>query len=368
MNGEDLFEFVEEISAVSRFKVEEDFGGGFVRLNISEAEKRQAKHDIRSVEDVVIELIRNSRDSGCKNIFLSSSKEGDERTIVVIDDGCGIPNELINLVFEPRVTSKLDTVVEDKYGIHGRGMALYSIKNNVKISEIISSAPSRGTLFKVAADIRKLPEKRDQSTQPITRMKNGAIVVIKGPNNISRVLTEFALTHTDLSIYFGAPSQILATLYDLSQNLISERGAQELLFYEVFRKGSIPLWQCLGAIGDPKSLMDAAGCSYGLNVSLRNVHRIFSGEIEPLLDIRTSLYIKHKLERHPANLDVSLCNNRNLARYIDQSDLSMLSNKLKAEFETISEKYFLKILGLPKVKRENNQLKFILELAEDDDE
>jgi hypothetical protein len=43
-----LLDFVETVSGEAHLKVEEDLGEGFVRLRISEAERRQAKHDIRS--------------------------------------------------------------------------------------------------------------------------------------------------------------------------------------------------------------------------------------------------------------------------------------------------------------------------------
>ena len=46
-----LIDFVQSVSGETFLKVEENLGDGFVRLRISEAERRQAKHDIRSVED-----------------------------------------------------------------------------------------------------------------------------------------------------------------------------------------------------------------------------------------------------------------------------------------------------------------------------
>ncbi|MEF2594523.1 MAG: ATP-binding protein, partial [Eggerthellaceae bacterium] len=50
-----LKDFIETASSVSPFRVEDDFGNGFVRLRSEEAERRQAAHDIRSTEDIVIE-------------------------------------------------------------------------------------------------------------------------------------------------------------------------------------------------------------------------------------------------------------------------------------------------------------------------
>ena len=52
-----------------------------MRLRVAEAERRQAKHDIRCIEDVVIEMLRNARDAGARHIYVASSREGDTRTI-----------------------------------------------------------------------------------------------------------------------------------------------------------------------------------------------------------------------------------------------------------------------------------------------
>ena len=52
----------------------------------------------------------------------------------MIDDGDGHPRRAMHeRVFEPRVTSKLDTMHMDKWGVHGRGMALYSIAVNAEV-------------------------------------------------------------------------------------------------------------------------------------------------------------------------------------------------------------------------------------------
>ena len=109
--SDELLKFVSAVSGDTFLKVEENFGDGFVRLKISEAERRQAKHDIRSVEDVVVELLRNARDAHARRIFLATGREGALRAITVVDDGVGVPKGMLERVFEPRVTSKLDSMV-----------------------------------------------------------------------------------------------------------------------------------------------------------------------------------------------------------------------------------------------------------------
>ena len=141
MEGDTLSDFIDDVCGESRLRVEDDLGDGFVRLRSSEAERRQAAQDIRSSEDVVIELLRNARDAGASRIFLATQKTGNERLLTVLDDGQGIPAAQHERIFEPRVTSKLDSAHMDKWGMHGRGMALYSISVNAEEARGLQSEP-----------------------------------------------------------------------------------------------------------------------------------------------------------------------------------------------------------------------------------
>ena len=89
-----LADFVARMGGERSLRVEENLGEGYVRLRVAEAERRQAKHDIRCVEDMVIELLRNSRDAGAKRIYLATSREGDLRTTTILDDGSGVPQDM----------------------------------------------------------------------------------------------------------------------------------------------------------------------------------------------------------------------------------------------------------------------------------
>ena len=60
----DLISFIATMSGEGSLRVEENLGDGFVRLRVAEAERRQAKHDIRHVEDIVVEMLRTARDAG----------------------------------------------------------------------------------------------------------------------------------------------------------------------------------------------------------------------------------------------------------------------------------------------------------------
>ena len=216
MEGDTLSDFIDDVCGESRLRVEDDLGDGFVRLRSSEAERRQAAQDIRSSEDVVIELLRNARDAGASRIFLATQKTGNERLLTVLDDGQGIPAAQHERIFEPRVTSKLDSAHMDKWGMHGRGMALYSISVNAEEARVLQSEPGLGTSLTVATDTESLAEKADQSTFPRFEQEPSGSWAMRGPKNIVRTAAEFALEHRgDLSVYLGTPVEVAATLYQL---------------------------------------------------------------------------------------------------------------------------------------------------------
>ncbi|MFR5091767.1 MAG: ATP-binding protein [Adlercreutzia equolifaciens] len=195
MEGDTLSDFIDDVCGESRLRVEDDLGDGFVRLRSSEAERRQAAQDIRSSEDVVIELLRNARDAGASRIFLATQKTGNARLLTVLDDGQGIPAAQHERIFEPRVTSKLDSAHMDKWGMHGRGMALYSISVNAEEARVLQSEPGLGTTLTVATDTESLPEKADQSTFPRFEQEPSGSWAMRGPKNIVRTAAEFALEH-----------------------------------------------------------------------------------------------------------------------------------------------------------------------------
>src|SRR5450756_1445522 len=189
-----IMDFVSNITDTARFRIEERLPHGFVRLKVAEAERRQAQQDIRSVEDIVRELVRNARDAGARNIFVASQKEkGRYRRLTVIDDGSGIPGDMHGLVFEPRVTSKSEDFEEDRYGVHGRGMALFSIKSRAMQTQIVSSQPGRGTVISVGVDTKKVPERSDQATLPVLSQTEEGESVGSGPHNVTRVLLEMSV-------------------------------------------------------------------------------------------------------------------------------------------------------------------------------
>lgn len=211
--SDDLLGFVASMGGERALRVEENLGEGYVRLRVAEAERRQAKHDVRCVEDVVIEMLRNARDAGARHIYVATTREGDLRSLVMIDDGSGIPEDMQDRIFEARVTSKLESVHMDRWGVHGRGMALFSVRENAVSAAVASSGVGLGSSIKVVTDATQLSERRDQSTWPSVGVdEDGVQSCVRGPHNIIRTCCDFALEErSTCEVYLGSPAEIAAT-------------------------------------------------------------------------------------------------------------------------------------------------------------
>lgn len=278
-----------------RPRVETDLGHGFVRLMTAEAERRQAAHDIRSSEDVVIELLRNARDAHASHIFLATAREGDRRRIVVVDDGDGIPRDMFSRVFEPRVTSKLDAVHMDKWGVHGRGMALYSIAVNAASACVADSVEGGGASIAVETDVLKLRERRDQSAYPSFRVEGeSGNVLVTGPRNIARTACEFALDcRGRCSVCYGSPTEIAAALLAYGRARLTRR---DRLFAGDAR--TAPVCLRLALAQGPDEFAQVAG-GLGLELSSRSARRVLDGIIAapPSLLERIARQLKGEGER-----------------------------------------------------------------------
>ena len=112
----ELISFIASMTGEGNLRVEENLGEGFVRLRVAEAERRQAKHDIQHVEDIVTEMLRNARDAHASAMYIATMKEGGERTLLFLDNGCGVPADMQERIFDARVTSKLETMKIEPLG------------------------------------------------------------------------------------------------------------------------------------------------------------------------------------------------------------------------------------------------------------
>ena len=345
MDDQSLTEFIDSVCGESHLRVEADLGDGFVRLRSSEAERRQAAQDIRSSEDIVIELLRNARDAGARHIFLASQRYGDHRCLTIIDDGAGIPASQHERIFEPRVTSKLDTAHMDKWGMHGRGMALYSISVNAEEARVCNAAPEKGTSIVVQTDTTVLGEKTDQSTFPHFEKGAAGALAMRGPKNIVRTAAEFALEHRgECTVYEGTATEIAATLYaygaaTLSPALRAFQGDPD----------AIPLAKRLALAVDDGHLSQLAE-TMGLSLSPRSARRIMDGTLRPVPSLMERLEMEalpcagagRSKAKRPVRAD-----GRGLK--LADADLALIQSRVSEAFDDIAERYFLAGVGQPEI-------------------
>lgn len=319
------------MSGEDHLRIEQDLGNGYVRLHVTEAQRRQAAQDIHCSENILLELLRNSKDAHANHIFIALSREGNLRTITVIDDGEGIPPSMHERIFEPRVTSKLDTSHKDAWGFHGRGMALYSVSENANSASVIASDTGLGTSIQVVSNTEKLPERTDQSTFPTFQLSSPGKVDVRGPRNLLRTACEFALEARQGSALFaGSPSEIAATLYAYGTATLS---AIDRAFCQNLNE--LPLVKRLATAATPEEFAEICSC-LGLELSSRTARRIMDGEIEALPSLLESIQIQ------PAEQSKALkrpTNTHNIR--FQESEKDALRDAASNAFKPIAEAYYL---------------------------
>ena len=348
--GETLEQFVESVRGTGHLRVEHDFGDGFVRLHTSEAERRQAVQDIRSSEDIVLELMRNSRDAHAARIFIAMSKEGSKRILTVVDDGCGIPPAMHGHVFESRVTSKLDTSQRDLWGLHGRGMALYSIAVNAQSARVAASDVDAGCAMRVETDLGSLPEKTDQSSFPTFELADGDTVNVRGPKNILRTVCEFAIDcRSTCDVYVGSPSEVASTLYLYGVATLS---VIDRLFGR--NDAPIPVTKRLARAGDPAMLAEEA-MRIGIELSERTCRRIMDGQI-PQLDPVLERVVIAKARGKGSGKRAKDPHADARGLHLHPADAADLSKAVKGAFCNIARKYYLEQDVEPQVRARKDRI------------
>lgn len=343
--------FVASVNGESHLRVEHDFGGGFVRLRTSEAERRQAAQDIRNSESIVLELLRNSRDAHASRIYVAMSREGDKRQLVVVDNGDGIPKDMHDHVFEPRVTSKLDTNHMDAWGMHGRGMALYSIRVNAQDARVADSAPSLGCSIRVETNVKDLPERKDQSSFPTFELAESGSVNVRGPKNILRTTCEFAIESRDsCAVYIGSPVEIAASLYAYGLSALS--AIDRAFCKDAFQ---LPLVKRLAATADPESFSEVAS-AMGLDVSPRSARRIIDGELdglEPILE-RVSI-VRHGQNQPRRNGKAPRMEDARSFK-LAKEDAAHLAATVSEAFSDIAQRYYLEEGVEPSIRSSKHRI------------
>jgi hypothetical protein len=274
-----------------------------------------------------------------------------------IDDGVGVPVVMHDRVFEPRVTSKLETMVMDQWGVHGRGMALFSIRSNALDARIVASDLHKGASMTVVTDATKLAERADQSSWPtVERDVSGNPKVSRGPHNIVRRVVEFSLEYPGVDVYIGSPAEVVATLHALTRSHVD---ASDLLFCDDASR--LPVWQRPGGASDAEDLKEVAE-GIALQISERTAHRILAGEVSPLRSV-----ISHVSGQAPAGADATpdIYRDRRGLK-IHHTDLAQFRGELEAAFDTIAERYYLHLKCEPKISVGRDDIRVRFEVEKED--
>lgn len=223
-----------------------DLGYGFARLTGVEGVRR-APSRIETVEDALLELLRNSADAGAENIYVATALHARRyRELVILDDGCGIPEAYLEMVFEPGVTTRHLTPSRIAERTHGAGLSLHHIRESSVSANVVSSKTP--TSIRAVFDTETLPEHSLQSAPNPRRASR---------SNLRATLEAFVAAPGAPEIFYGSPAGILALL---SNDRIIPREVRELELWSEERMG--------------------------VELSRRTIQRVVKGSVSPAEKVR----------------------------------------------------------------------------------
>ena len=347
---DDLLSFIEQTTHKPVSRIEKDYHNGYVCLKIDEAQQRQAADDIQSVEDALIELMRNARDAGASSIFIATQKIANTRFITIIDNGCGIPSNMHADVFKPRVTSRLKHARNDIWGYHGRGMALFSIAHQATSCSIVKSCEGAGTAIRADFDLSLLSEKKNQSIKPhLCTIKSsvdieGGFGVASSTHNIAFCAAQAALSMSEHGrVYLGSPAEIIATL----------RSCQPALYGNAKKQEGRWIASDLINAKTPSALIDAAQC-LGLTIAERTAYRLYNHEIAPLEDVLTQLRKQQEKKTNSQKAKNSPNDGRRSQLLSSKHEKAELKRKLRHVLEPSFDRLYIKMGDDMKISVEND--------------
>jgi hypothetical protein len=251
-------------------------------------------------------------------------------------------------------------MVMDQWGVHGRGMALFSIRSNVSEARVACSDVHKGTSVVVISDTSQLTERADQSTWPtLERDEQGIVHVARGPHNIARRVVEFAVEHPGVELYIGTPTEILSTMASVARGVLD---ASELLFCDDLSK--LPVWQRAAAASDAGELSDVAE-ELGLPISERTAHRVMARELPVLSPVLCTVRAGDAAATAANVAGPDIYRDRRGLK-IHHTDLAAFRSDLEKAFDTIAERYYLHLKSEPKITVGKDDIRVRFEVEKED--
>lgn len=329
-------------------------------LDNETVQKIAAGEVIERPSSIVKELVENSIDAGAKNIMVEINNGGID-SIIVSDDGYGIPQDQIELAFKRHATSKISSF-DDLYNTTSmgfRGEALASVvaaadvevktrteddklgsKVVFKNANIVSKskiAMNRGTIISVQNLFENIPVRRKFLKSSVAEA-----------NNINDLMSKLALGNTDVSFKYIRDSKIIFHTIPSDDHLSIVSDVLGSNFSDSFIeiKGKTENYSYSGFVTDNRYYRGNRALQY-IYVNSRyieesDISRIIEKQYRHLIPNGKFPAFQLFIETNPNNIDVNVHPNKQLIKFkqidelLDQLELSIKEALIPKQLRQVS--------------------------------
>lgn len=333
-------------------------------LDNETVQKIAAGEVIERPSSIVKELVENSIDAGAGNILVEI-KNGGIDSIIVSDDGYGIPEDQIELAFKRHATSKINSF-NDLYnttsmGFRGEALASVVAAADVEIktrteedqlgtkvvfkdSNIVSKnkiAMNRGTIISVLNLFESIPVRRKFLKSPVAEA-----------NSINDLMSKLALGNRNISIKYIRDSKIIFHTIPSGNHLSSISDVLGGNFTESFVEinGCTDNYTYTGFVTDNRYYRGNRALQYiyvnGRYIEESEISRTIEKQYRHLIPNGKFPAFQLFIETNPNNIDVNVHPNKQIIKFrqIDEL-LSQLELSVK---EALIPKQLKQVTGFQK--------------------
>ncbi|MDZ7838066.1 MAG: hypothetical protein U5N58_08990 [Actinomycetota bacterium] len=189
------------------------------------------------------------------------------------------------------------------------------------------------------------------------------LTLIGGVNNIIKAIMEFKFQNPGINIYYGTPTQILATMRSIEADYPKFGEWEEVAKY--INSNHIMIFEIPLLTDNYNVLEQISRNIMGMDISQRSIQRTIYGELQPLECIKVQDLEPVEKKEEKKNRNIKLYDEIGLANRFKPEEIKGIIETVSQEVDRIGKKYFLSVQNVEH-KKKNNKIFIEIELKQKD--